>query len=159
MKRLVKTAKEGLATVSVLAVIVLAGSSLLGCGEDEETSATSTSATPTAEANAQDTEDPNADTYDATSDPPDASIQIAMRGKAFQPANITARIGQTLVFTNEDQVAHKIDSNEGQRFTTKMLEVGDTFEYQIKPDENRRAMNFICTIHPAQMEGGVIVTN
>ncbi len=156
-QRRAATAQRRLATAGLLVLMAMAGGALAGCGDDENPAASGQRA----EANPTDTaqaEDPTGNTYDATSEPPDASIEIAMKDIAFNPAYITARVGQTLVFTNEDDVAHKLESNEGQPFKSKTLNKGQTYKYRIKNDADLRAMNFICTIHPAKMEGGVVVT-
>jgi plastocyanin len=81
-----------------------------------------------------------------------------MKDVAFKPQYITARVGQTLVFANEDDVAHKIKGQEGQYYSSKSLSKGQTYEYKIKRDPQLKNMAFICTIHPEKMRGGVVVT-
>ena len=140
----------------LLVLTAMAGGALTACGDDENPSTSGevarTSPTATTEA-----EDPAGNTYDATSEPADASIEIAMKDIAFKPAYVTVRVGQTLVFINEDDVAHKLESDEGQPFTSKSLGKGEKYRYRIKNEAGLRNMNFICTIHPAQMEGGGVV--
>src|SRR3954447_4153139 len=86
------TAPRLLATAGLLVLMAIAGGALTGCGDDESPASSGqvprTSPTDTAQA-----EDPTGNTYDATSEAADASIEIAMRDIAFKPAYITARVG------------------------------------------------------------------
>jgi plastocyanin len=81
-----------------------------------------------------------------------------MKDSAFKPQYVTARLGQTLVFMNDDAVAHKIKGQEGQYYSSGTLSHGQTYEYRTKQDPQLQNMAFICTIHPETMRGGVVVT-
>jgi plastocyanin len=73
---------------------------------------------------------------------------------AFTPAAVTVRIGTTVVWTNNDAVAHTVDFatqgvnssalNPGDRFTRTFTTAG-TYDYS-------------CSIHPF-MHGSVTVTD
>ena len=98
----------------VLLAALAAGGALAGCGNDEEPASSEKAAakTPTQESGAKSAVDPTGNTLDASSEPRDAEITIVMKDLTLKPALLTARPGQTLVFTNEDAVAHKIESVE-----------------------------------------------
>jgi plastocyanin len=147
--------------VLLLPVMVLAAGVATGCGDDESpagSEAGGASTTGTKQSNSDAAADPTGKTLDATSQPRDARITIAMKDIAFTPEYLTARNGQTLVFSNEDNVPHKIEGDEGQEFLSKSLNKGDTFEVKIKQRADQPNMAFKCTIHPAKMQGGVVVT-
>jgi hypothetical protein len=73
---------------------LLLGGSLAGCGDDEDSQGSNQAATPTPPQDDQTadraTGDPTGNTYDATGDPPDATIKIALKDRAFVPRYITA---------------------------------------------------------------------
>ena len=143
----------------VLLAALAAGGSLAGCGDDEEPATSEKAAAKTPEPGAKSAVDPTGNTLDASSEPRDAKITIAMKDLTLKPALLTARPGQTLVFTNEDDVAHKIESVEGQSFASKRIGPGQTYVYKIKkvaPDVNGLA--YTCTIHPLKMDGGIVLT-
>lgn len=80
-------------------------------------------------------------------------VQIQMKNFAFDPAAITVRVGQTLVWTNADVVPHTATADQkawdsgqmapGRRFTVTATKPG-TYEYT-------------CSNHPF-MHAKVIVT-
>jgi plastocyanin len=142
-------------THHVIAVVVALTLIPSGCGDEDnsEPAASGARATPSSTAAAAD-----ANTYDASSEPRDATIEIVMKDRAFKPAYVTARVGQTLHFTNQDDVVHRVKGDEGQYYASKRLEHGQSYRYRLKDDPDRSNMNFICTIHPETMEGGVVLT-
>jgi plastocyanin len=159
-RRYVVTVHRCLLTAAVLAAIATGGAAGAGCGGDEGGTREEGQATapPTADPSSADPAvDPTGSTLDATSQPRDAKLTIALKGIAFKPQYLTARMGQTLVFRNEDDVPHRIKGFEGQNFTSKTLKKGDTYAYRIKQDPDRAPLAFLCTIHPEKMRGGVVV--
>ena len=146
---------------AVLLALMAAGGALAGCGNDEQGATPETAAdkSRSEESGAKPAKDPTGNIVDASSEPRDARVKIVMKDIAFKPTYLTARIGQTLVFTNEDEVAHKIKGVEGQYYTSKKLGNGQTFAYKIKKAPLDANMDyFTCTIHPVKMNGGVILT-
>lgn len=131
--------------------LLLAGA-LAGCGggdDDSQGSDRATTPTPTQNDQAADpgTGDATARTYDATGDPPDATIKIALKDVAFVPQYITALPGQTLAWTNEDDVPHRIKDVDQGDFASKTLAKGQTYKYTF-PTEGARGVQYRCTIHP-----------
>ena len=130
---------------------LLLGGSLAGCGDDDDSQGSDRAAAPkpTPDDQAADpaTGDPTGNTYDATGDPPDATIKIALKGRAFVPQYVTAVPGQTLEWTNEDDVSHRIKDLDQGDFAPKTLAPGETYTYTF-PTEGARAVQYICTIHP-----------
>ena len=105
-----------IASLAVLAVLAL----LAACGQD---------GTPTAHA------------------PRGASHQLAigMAGSQFGPATAEIRAGETIVFRNDDTVAHTATSVEGDRFDSGTMAPGSTFSYVA--GKNGR-ISFVCQFHP-----------
>ena len=116
---------------------------------DSQRSNPAATPTPTQDNQAADpaTGDPTGNTYDATGDPPDATIKIALRDRAFVPQYVTALPGQTLEWTNEDDVSHRIKDLDQRLLAPKTLAPGATYEYTF-PTEGARGVGYICTIHP-----------
>ncbi len=125
---------------------------LSGCGNDTPSGGSDKAAAPAA---SKATKGPQVTTFDASTKPRNARITIALKDKAFKPQYLTARQGQTLVFVNEDIVAHKLKGNFGWVGTSKTLKKGDTFELKIVDSSN---LGYVCTIHPKTVFGGVSTT-
>jgi plastocyanin len=140
------------------ASVAVGGGAFAGCGDDKTSAGSTTANAPAARTQSGHAPiDPTGNTYDATSEPRDARIEIAMKDIAFKPQQLTARVGQTLVFTNYDDVIHKIRGVEGQYHSSKKLSKGQTYEYKIKRNQ-LRSIGWVCTIHPAKMTGGAVLT-
>ena len=134
---------------------LLAAGSLASCGDEdsEDSSEAARSAAPTTD-EAGDTAigDPTGLTYDATGDPRDATIEIALRDITLVPQFITALPGQTLRWTNEDDVPHQIQAYNNRDFSSKRLAKGDSFTWTF-PRKPGRGAYYRCSIHPVEMDG------
>jgi plastocyanin len=144
------TAVGAFAAATTCFALLLAGS-LAGCGGDDDSRGSDQAATrtPTQDDQTADpaTGDPTGNTYDATGDPPDATIKIALKDVAFVPQYITALPGQTLEWTNHDDVSHRIKDVDQGDFASKTLAKGETYKYTF-PTEGARGVQYRCTIHP-----------
>jgi plastocyanin len=112
-----------------------ASGSLAGCGDDEDSAGSDRAATPTP--TKEDVSAPAAseNTLDATGEPRNASIKIALRDTDIVPEYLTVLPGQTLVFTNEDDVPHRITARENApRFAPKTLANGQSFKLKLDKD-------------------------
>lgn len=108
----------------LLAIAVLALSA--GCGGDEE----STPSEP-------------ASTLASGGD----VVEVRMKDILFVPENVTATVGQTVRWTNDDAVAHNVKAEKGADFASDSLSKGETFE--VKLDKAGR-IPYVCTIHAGQ---------
>jgi plastocyanin len=106
--------------LALLLLLVLAA----GCGEDE--SPGSGSAAP---ASSGDT------------------VKVAIKDIRFVPEKLTARTGQTVVWTNQDDVEHDVKATKGADFESKPLSKGDTYEAKLT---KAGSIDYLCTIHPSQ---------
>ena len=60
---------------------------------------------------------------------------------------VTARVGQTVVWINQDDVEHDVKATKGADFESKALSKGDTFEAKLT---KAGSIDYLCTIHPSQ---------
>jgi plastocyanin len=77
-------------------------------------------------------------------------VAVSVKGFKFNPADITADVGQPIVFTFEDGTAHNVTFDD-----QKSDDISDG-EYEVTFDE-AGSYDFQCTIHP-QMTGKVEVS-
>lgn len=82
-----------------------------------------------------------------------AEESVVMENVAFQPDELTVPAGTTVAWTNQDVVAHTTTSDDDLWGSGRMSQ-GDTFSFTF---EEPGTYNYICTIHPAQMQGTVVV--
>ena len=139
-----------------------AGGILSGCGDDDDSGGSDRAATPTPSQEEQPadkaTGEPTENTYDATGEPRNASIKIALRDTDIVPEFLTVLPGQTLVFTNEDDVPHKIRALENTpRFASGALAKAESFKLKLDKDAIKGVegygVDYGCAFHPAQMSG------
>jgi plastocyanin len=78
------------------------------------------------------------------------TIDVAIKGFAFNPSSITISPGDTVKWTNMDSATHTVT---GSDFSSGNLKNGDSFEQTFtKPG----TYNYHCSIHPS-MQGIIIV--
>jgi plastocyanin len=111
-----------------LALVVGLGAGLAGCGADSGGGY----ATPTFQKGA-----PSANRS--------GLVQVTMANIAFVPAQSTARVGQTITWSNQDGVPHTVTATSGATFRSRILQPGQSFSYQpVKVG----TIQYMCTIHP-----------
>lgn len=108
------------------------------------------------------------DSNDAASTPPPAAgttppaaaassgdtVSVGIKDIKFVPATITAKVGQKIVWTNNEAIVHNVTATEGADFESDSLSEGDTFEFTAK---TAGTIDYVCTIHPGQ-NGSITVT-
>jgi plastocyanin len=82
-------------------------------------------------------------------------VQIAYRNIAINPDTVRVRVGSTIRWTNYDTVGHNVTSEGGpQKFASKTFGEGASFEVKAtRPG----IIHYLCTIHPASMNGTIEV--
>jgi len=82
-------------------------------------------------------------------------VQVAYRNIAINPDTLRVKVGSTIKWTNYDSVEHNVTSQGGpQQFGSKDFGEGGTFEIQAtRPG----VIHYLCTIHPASMNGTIEV--
>jgi plastocyanin len=75
------------------------------------------------------------------------AVQVEMKDILFVPEKVTARVGQTVVWINQDDVEHDVKATKGADFESKPLSKGDTYEAKLT---KAGSIDYLCTIHPSQ---------
>lgn len=122
------------ATIACLAVCVALG--VAGCGGDDSSS--DNGAPPATQPVATDT----------TPTPAQAAVvEVDMKDIKYVPADVTAKVGQTVRWTNSDPVAHTVTAKSGSDVDSGTIDPNDTFETKFtKPGK----VDYVCAIHPNQ---------
>ena len=78
-----------------------------------------------------------------------------MKNLAFSPASVTAKVGQTVQWTNQDTPPHNIFYVSGPKFTSSpTLNTGGQFKLKLTQPGT---IHYICSIHPF-MKATIVVT-
>ncbi|HUR86374.1 MAG TPA: cupredoxin domain-containing protein [Solirubrobacteraceae bacterium] len=116
------------------------GAIIAGCGDDDEEGGSSATPASTGEAAAPAEEE-------------GANVEISMKGNKMVPDTATAKVGQKIVWTNNDGYPHNVTAKSGETFKSDNFATG-TFEFTpTKAGE----IDYVCTIHSGQ-RGTITVT-
>jgi len=90
-------------------------------------------------------------TTPSTNNKPSIGAQnIAIKGFAFSPSDLTVNKGDTVTWTNEDTAVHNV---VGGVLHSKDIAKGQSFSYTFT---ETGTINYACTYHPS-MKGKIIV--
>jgi len=129
---------------TILACLALAGGGVLaGCGDDDEGDSASTPATP-----------PAAETQPESAAPSGDEVTVGIKDIKFDPQDVTAKVDQKIVWTNNEAVPHNVTATDGADFKSDNLNEGDTFDFT--PTKAGK-IAYVCTIHSGQ-NGSITVT-
>lgn len=79
---------------------------------------------------------------------------VVMKALAFNPTTVEAKVGQTVVWANEDSSPHNVTYVSGPRFgSSRTLNPGATFSITVTQPGT---IHYYCTIHP-WMRGTIVV--
>lgn len=145
--------RRGLALAAACAALVLAA----GCGS----SGSSSSSTAATTAKHSSSEGLKADTTPKYASPSSSepvqsgTVQVAYRNIAIDPDTVRVKVGSTIKWTNYDPVEHNVTSKSGpDSFTSPNFSEGHSVEFKMtKPG----VIHYLCTIHPATMNGTIEV--
>jgi len=73
-----------------------------------------------------------------------ATTKVAIEGMKFSPADVTVKAGDTIVWTNNDIVAHTVTST-ASTFDSNLIPPGGTWKYVVK---KTGAFGYKCSYHP-----------
>ena len=83
-----------------------------------------------------------------------STAEVKIDNFSFAPATVTVSVGNTVTWTNRDDIPHTVVSTD-KVFKSKVLDTDEKFSFTFtKPGE----YPYFCSIHP-KMTGKVIVTN
>jgi plastocyanin len=85
-----------------------------------------------------------------------STVQISMKNIQFNPATAHAKVGQTVVWTNDDgAIPHNVTYVSGPTFTSSStFNGGGTFKVKLT---KAGTIQYRCTIHPT-MTGTLVVS-
>lgn len=132
-------------TTSILAVLALAALVLVGCGSSSSDGASSSQETTTTAGGSATTAGGAAGTK-----------TVVMKGMAFNPPSIKAKVGDTITFKNEDEATHTGTTEKGApaAFDTGDLKRGESKEVKVA---EAGTYDYECTIHD-YMKGKIEVS-
>ena len=105
------------------AVVALAAA---GCGSSNDNGSSSSTSTPAASSSG-------------------GGIAIKMANIAFDPKDVTVKVGQKITWTNDDSTDHNVTADSGADFKSKDFGKGATFDFT--PDK-AGTIKYECTLHP-----------
>jgi len=135
--------------LSFLAVPVVA-LALTACGSSSSNSSSSSSSSSSA---AAPTPAPASTT--SSSSAAGTTITVTMQNIVFHPTTARGKVGDTVKWTNQDQVAHNVTYVGGPQFTSSST-FGNGGTYSIKLTK-AGTIQYRCTIHPG-MNGTLVVS-
>jgi len=113
--------------------LALCGAVVAGCGSDSSSSdSTSTPAAAPAKT-------------DAAAPAAAGSVAISMKDIAFNPKVASGKVGEKIVWTNDDDVQHNVVADSGADFKSDTFGKGGTFEYT---PTKAGDIAYECTLHP-----------
>jgi plastocyanin len=144
-----------------LPVVVIACSALVfaaGCGSSKSSSSTSTATTTSSTSPSGGLKPDTKPNYASPS--PSAPVQsgvvkIIYHEISIEPDTLKVKVGSTIEWTNKDPVEHNVTSRGGPvKFASKNFGEGATYTVKAtKPG----VIHYLCTIHPATMNGTIEV--
>ena len=129
---------------TMVGCLALTGAFLVGCGSDSKKTSSG----------------PSSNTSPAmpAATPPAAAaggtVAVQMKNTAFKPAQVTAKVGQTVKWTNDDAFAHNVKADTGEDFKSPDFSQGGTYSYKL---DKAGTIAYQCTLHPG-MKGTITVT-
>lgn len=84
--------------------------------------------------------------------PAPATYRVAIQGFAFNPATLTVKAGDTVIWTNKDAMAHTVTGDNGGPASSSIGPNG-TYSFTFR---SAGTFNYHCAIHPS-MHGTVVV--
>ena len=80
---------------------------------------------------------------------------VSISNFAFSPSSLSINAGETVVWTNKDNVPHTVSSDSGSELSSPTLSPGDTYSHTFG---TAGSYSYHCNIHP-NMKGSIIVSN
>jgi plastocyanin len=74
------------------------------------------------------------------------TVSISIKSQAFTPASVEAKVGDTIIWTNNDDRDHSVAASDGS-FKSDNLRPGASFSF--KPTKAGR-ISFSCSYHPRE---------
>ena len=124
--------------IAVLVVGSALGLAACGGGEQESTPAAAASTPAAAKAKAK----------------APAGTSVAIKGFAFAPQAIKAKVGEKITWTNDDAAPHTVTAKSGGQLDSGTIAQGASFSFT---PEKAGTISYFCEIHPS-MTGTIEVS-
>lgn len=137
-----------IALAGVVLALVLAA-----CGEDKESNTGRNAGDDGATVTTNPTPDVQTSTQSDEAESNDI-VSVGIKDIKFVPEEVEAKVGQKIVWTNNESIPHNVTATDGADFASDTLQKDDTFEYT---PEKAGTIEYVCTIHEGQ-NGQITVT-
>ena len=84
----------------------------------------------------------------APAKPAGAGESVAIKGFAFAPQTIKAKVGQKITWTNDDSAAHTVTAKSGGELDSGTVAQGASFSFT---PEKAGTIEYFCEIHPSMV--------
>jgi amicyanin len=91
----------------------------------------------------------------ASDAPHSGTVHVSMETLAFVPDSVHAGVGQTVTWTNNDNVRHNVIYVSGPRFRNSRPQIKNGSSFSIKLTQ-AGTIHYLCSIHP-WMKGTIVV--
>ncbi len=81
-------------------------------------------------------------------------VSVGMKDIKFVPEKIRVKVGQKIVWTNNESIPHNVTATDGADFASDTMQKDDTFDYT---PTKAGTIKYVCTIHTGQ-NGEITVT-
>jgi plastocyanin len=134
---------------TIVGCLALTGALVAGCGSSSKKSSSSSASTSTAAPAPAPSSTPT-----TAGSGTGSVVNVQLKDISFKPAKTTAKVGQTIKWTNEDAVDHNVTATQGETFKSKDFGMGKSYSYKL---DKAGTISYVCTIHP-NMKATVTVT-
>ena len=136
-----------------LALTLLA---LTGCGSSSSSSSSGNSgSSATSSATSSASTSASAPSGGASVSGGGGAVKVTMKNIAFVPKSITANVGDTVQWVNDDQPPHNVTYVSGPKFTSSgTMNTHDKFQIKLTAPGT---IHYVCTIHPF-MKATIVVS-
>lgn len=78
---------------------------------------------------------------------------VSMKGLRFHPDRLSVKVGQKVIWTNDETVDHNVTADSGAKFKSQAFGGGGTYSYT---PSQAGTIKYECTLHPG-MKGVLVV--
>jgi plastocyanin len=138
----------------LVAALAAGALAVAGCGSDNNDNSSSDTGATAPATSTPTTSSSESTTTSGSESSSGKEVEVDMRNIAFDPKQITVKVGQKIKWENYDSVDHNVVATKGENFQSKNFGKGGEYEYTVdKPG----TITYVCTLHPG-MEGTITVT-
>jgi plastocyanin len=152
MKRAIAPAWARNATAVGIALLLILTLGLFAAGCGGSSSATTTTVGPGTSSTTIGSGASTTTAGSATTAGGGSTVQVIMNNRAFDPATVTVKVGDTVTWVNQDSPQHDVVADNGE-FKSDLFDKGATFSFTFTA---AGTYPYHCSIHPG-MVGTVIV--